>query len=90
MIGQRLPDDTDWSSSLPPGSYWKMGGYWYCITPNGEFGGLAKHQISEHGDGTITVSPSILVHPHDFLDDGQLKSSPGWHGFLERGAWRAC
>ena len=33
------------------------------------------------GQGTITVSPSILVY-----DDGR---GNGWHGFLERGVWRS-
>jgi hypothetical protein len=37
------------------------------------------HTIVEHEDGTITVSPSILV-----------TGSHGkqWHGYLERGVWR--
>lgn len=90
MIGIRQPDETDWSSRLQHGSYWKLGGLWFCITPNGEFGGLGKHTVIEHDDGTITVSPSILVYPHTFLDGGEKKQSPGWHGFLERGVWRSC
>ena len=90
MNGQRLPDGTDWSSALPHGSYWKLGKNWFAITPNGEFGCLSKHQVTEHEDGTITVGPSILVHPHQFKDGDEVKSSPGWHGFLERGVWRSC
>lgn len=35
--------------------------------------------IVEEADGTITVDPSIW---HD-------KSFGGWHGYLERGVWRA-
>lgn len=42
---------------------------------------LAGHDVVEHDDGTITVSPSILVKNHDGTE---------WHGFLERGAWRSC
>lgn len=92
MTGTRLPDETDWSSDLPAGSYWKMGGHWYCITPNGEFGGLYKHAVTEHEDHTITVSPSILIHPGKGYDvsTGQAVDRAGWHGFLERGVWRSC
>lgn len=36
----------------------------------------------EHEDGTITISPSIHLHP---TPNG---SRSGWHGFLERGVWR--
>jgi hypothetical protein len=40
------------------------------------------HTFTVHEDGTLTVSPSILVRPyHD---------SPGWHGYLEHGVWREC
>jgi hypothetical protein len=67
-----------------------MRGLWWCITPNGEVGTLGKHEITEHEDGTITVSPSILIYPHSYLDNGEIKDSPGWHGFLERGMWRTC
>lgn len=48
--------------------------------PAGHVGRCGKHQVTEHEDGTVTVSPSILSttasHGHD------------WHGFLERGVWR--
>lgn len=40
---------------------------------------VAPWKIEEHGDGTISVSPSIM-------DDSPL----GWHGWLERGVWREC
>lgn len=63
-----------------PGAYWKHDDKWYAVTPNGMLAGLANHAITEHEDGTITVSPSILVRGHD----GE------WHGYLERGVWRAC
>lgn len=38
----------------------------------------AKHDVMEHEDGTVTVSPSILAQGHH----GE------WHGYLERGVWR--
>lgn len=64
-----------------PGCYWRdqRDGNWYGMTPNGHLAGLEKHHVTEHEDGTISVTPSILV------------SSAGaelWHGYLERGKWR--
>lgn len=50
---------------------------WSVCTPNGLFGNLGKHEVIEHDDGTITVSPSILV-----------RGDEEWHGFLENGVWR--
>lgn len=52
-----------------------------CRTPNGHTGNLANHDVTEHDDGTITVSPSILV---------ENSNGEGWHGYLERGVWREC
>lgn len=86
MNGRRHPDGTDWSPAWQPGDYSKMPYGWICMTPNGEVGTLVKHAITEHEDGTITVSPSILIYPHK-TERGE---SPGWHGFLERGVWRSC
>lgn len=56
-------------------------GVWSGVTPNGLHGNLANHEVVEHEDGTITVSPSILV------DNGT--GGQQWHGYLERGVWRA-
>ena len=57
---------------------------WYCLPPQtGDFysgqGSLGNHTIVEHEDGTITVSPSILMTGHH---------GKQWHGYLERGVWR--
>ena len=50
-------------------------GVWWCRPPKGGAGMLSDHEVVEHEDGTITVSPSILM--------------PGvWHGYLEHGVWR--
>jgi hypothetical protein len=52
---------------------------WMVRTPNGHMGNLAKHEVTENEDGTITVSPSILVsNPQE----GEL-----YHGFLRDGEW---
>ncbi len=70
---------------MEPGDYGfavygpKDEGTWCCRAPNGYAGGLRQHEITEHDDGTITVSPSILIQRPP---DGE------WHGFLERGQWR--
>ena len=56
-----------------------LGNHWYACTPNGHLANLSRHEVTEHADGTITVSPSILV------SDGE---GPVWHGYLERGVWR--
>ncbi len=79
--GQRCDTEgDDWG--VEPGEYGHTPGVlWYCRPPNAAVPtvSIAKHTITEHEDGTITVSPSILIDHHQA---GQ------WHGFLERGVWR--
>lgn len=80
MQGKRQdrPDDSLFQS----GEYGKISnGQWHCCPPNTELlGNLSKHEVVEHEDGTITVSPSILIRsPHKGTE---------WHGFLEKGIWR--
>lgn len=86
--GRRGPDVPPgaWAPLLRPGEYVKdlASGVWYCCTPNGHHGSLAQHEVTEHGDGTITVSPSILVSMRNSKGNNQQL----WHGFLERGVWR--
>jgi hypothetical protein len=72
---------------LKAGEYGKDAeGVWRCVAPKetedgfGFQGNLAKHSVTEHEDGTITVSPSILISRGDM----------SWHGYLERGVWREC
>ena len=85
MQGRRLPDDTtEWTEDTRPiGGYWKINGQWHGMTPNGEMCNMSAHTITEHEDGTITVSPSILV------TRGRERTEL-WHGYLERGVWRSC
>lgn len=87
MIGARVYFAAGEPFDLKPGEYGKHpgNGLWYCCTPNGEAGNLSRHTVTEHEDGTITVSPSILV---TMRVDG--KDVDRWHGFLERGVWRQC
>lgn len=82
MIGKRH-DLTETNDLLQPGEYGKhsTNGIWYCCAPTSDdlLGNLSNHQITEHEDGTITVSPSILISHW---------SGKQWHGYLERGIWR--
>jgi hypothetical protein len=59
--------------------------YWMGCAPNGHACALGAHTVVEHEDGTITVSPSILIatHPVGYPERKEL-----YHGFLERGVWR--
>jgi hypothetical protein len=83
--GKRLPDGTGIKGALfEPGCYQKVTidgeTHWYARPPRSGIGNLSAHTITEHEDGTITASPSILIH--DTPDE------QGWHGYLERGIWR--
>ncbi len=90
MIGRRVEDDIP-REGMMPGDYRRRkeapGGVtdeWDLCLPNGLHGTISEkiHRVTEHEDGTITVSPSIL------LQAGDPKWS--WHGYLERGVWRSC
>lgn len=92
MNGNRISDRSDGSlSGINPGDYWKdtRNGYFYCACPVRDsegglvIGGLGHHDITEHEDGTITVSPSILVSGGSGPVMKEL-----YHGFLEHGIWR--
>jgi hypothetical protein len=73
-----------WYAWPKVGDYWldENTDTWYACVPSappGVWGNLTNHQVVEHEDGTITVSPSILVNGG---------SGFTWHGFLEHGTWR--
>lgn len=78
-------DLTTFDTVLEVGEYGKApDGKWYCRAPqhDGFYAGMGRlglHDVVEHDDGTITVSPSILITGHD---------GKQWHGYLERGVWR--
>ena len=84
--GRRIYPDENGQMAFAPGDYGCDRGSWAGRIPKefGRFhlGSFEKHNIVEHDDGTITVSPSILhAEPSDL--DGRT-----WHGFLEHGVWR--
>lgn len=76
-------DLVDSSVILEPGEYGKhySDGTWLARPPNPDIlmGNLGDHDVTEHDDGTITVSPSILI---------KQWNGKQWHGYLERGVWR--
>jgi hypothetical protein len=86
MQGTRRDLDNE-HEVLEPGEYGWHADHkkWYCRAPQTKegfyagFGSLGNHQVTEHEDGTITVSPSILITGHHGVR---------WHGYLERGVWR--
>jgi hypothetical protein len=49
---------------------------WYLVDPTGHAGAVLSgiHTVTEHIDGTITITPSLVM-------------PGGWHGFLTRGVW---
>lgn len=77
--GRRVYPRDDGNLYLADGDY----GYnpksqsWQVRPPGCHAGSIPNHTVIEHEDGTITVSPSIL------LIDGEKQ----WHGFLRGGVW---
>lgn len=65
-------------------SYYKSVIGWRFYHPAVGLGSLSNHTVVEHEDGTITVSPSILLQTKS---NGKVVSV---HGFLEKGIWRDC
>jgi hypothetical protein len=93
MQGRRLPDDAT-IADMKPGDYLLRGArrmVWLCL-PNGAQANLPVSKstatdartwgLVEHDDGSLSLSPSILLHPSPPADP------VGWHGYLERGVWR--
>ena len=70
-------------------SYWKNGGDWFLYLPYCGICRLTLHSVVEHEDGTISVTPSVLMTGHK--DGGTFSAAYGTvtqrHGFLTRGQW---
>jgi len=90
MIGRRVylqpnyPEvDGPYTLWLAEGDYGRdRDGFWKARPPGHHAGSLENHEVIEHEDRTITVSPSILITGYDG------NSETKWHGYLERGVWR--
>jgi len=87
-VPEAMKFNRDWSNddtvAFKPGSYGKdANGVWMICFPDGLLGNLKNHSVTEHEDGTITVSPSILV-----MRNGHNPLTV--HGYLERGIWKDC
>jgi len=96
-VGRRAEHKSDCRlSEVEPGEYWKdENGHWWVAAPVPKYDSIALFdeistwKITEHEDGTITVTPSI------FWGMGGYPNSPPewaaahtWHGYLTRGVWR--
>jgi hypothetical protein len=98
MRGRHIAISYPWTSEgIEPGDYWiGENGKWEaaCPVPRDEQGflliaALCAHHVVEHDDGTITVSPSILVGgDYSGVATREWVDKHTWHGFLEHGVWR--
>lgn len=79
MKGRRVYPDPQGFLFLEEGDYGfdPIAGHWSARPFGQHTGSLEEHDVMEHEDGTITVSPSILI-------EGETR----WHGYLEAGVWR--
>lgn len=80
-----VASDSDMPRHLDTGRicYWRSPGHWWIYLPRAGVGRLTNHQVTEHEDRTITVTPSIAQ---------KRSNSESWdrHGFLTRGQWTEC
>ena len=67
-------------------------GKWYVRPPGQHAGGIGDHEVEEHEDGTITVSPSIVLHEPtgEFDASGNPILKEIWHGHLIEGIFKSC
>lgn len=88
MEGKRVYPNKEGGLRLEEGDYGKDGGgAWRCRPPGvKDSGSLDDHEVIEHGDGTITVAPSIVAG--DVKGEAAELMDCQWHGYLEKGVWR--
>ena len=83
MIGRRVRDPLLDPAHYLVGEFGKWHGWWWGRAPNGLLANLKNHEVVEHEDGSITVSPSIRVERSGV-------APLEWHGFLTKGEWKSC
>lgn len=84
MKGRRVFPDENGKLRFAEGDYGvdPADGVWKGRPPDQHLGDFGRHEVVEHEDETITVSPSILITGYE----GDCKIE--WHGYLECGIWR--
>ena len=74
---------------LKPGEYGLFKDGWHARTPNGHVAWLRGHDVTEHEDGSITVSPSIGVTSSKMNPaTGKMTPYQVYHGYITDGVWR--
>ncbi len=65
---------------------------WYVRPPGAHMGSIPEHNVEEHADGAITVTPSILQQEPTGESDanGQPILREVWHGHLTKGIFKSC
>jgi hypothetical protein len=64
--------------------YWKVKENWFIFIPGCGTGSLKNHEVEEHEDNTISVTPSIMLKGH-------YNGTPTeCHGYLTHGVWKDC
>ena len=102
--GRRIYPNEKGEIILQAGDYVKdQKGYWIIKSPNGIVASTINHEVIEHEDGTITVSPSIVVNGIEYDEQFMMLCEEKtfcqgtinehsheitWHGFLEKSIWR--
>ena len=82
MQGKRVYPSEAGHLQLDAGDYGQdADGLWWVMTPSRYCGPLRDHDVAEHEDGTITVSPSIMTPP-------AIRDDRAYHGWLVRGEWK--
>ncbi len=78
--GRRVYINDEGHLPLAEGDYGKDHmGTWFVRPPGQHAGGIPEHDVEEHDDGTITVTPSIVQCDYDGREL--------WHGWLRAGVW---
>ena len=82
--GRRVYSRVDGTLHLAEGDYGfdERLKHWVIRPPGCHAGGIPHHQVEEHPDGTITVTPSIVLMESDLSGE-----TTKWHGYLTKGEW---
>ena len=84
MNGMRRIETMDDLDSSQDACWKDENGCWWVYLIGCGAGILSNHNVEEHVDGSISVTPSILMYGHK---DGVPSKR---HGFLVRGEWKDC